>query len=135
MSGCWAPADDPLLSAYHDAEWGRPVLDDGGLFERLCLEGFQSGLSWRTVLVKRPAFREVFVGFEPGALASFGTDDGERLMAEAPTIRNPRKNGAVLTNARAMLPLDVGLAELVWSYEPEARPAPTTLAELPPTLP
>jgi DNA-3-methyladenine glycosylase I len=135
MSGCWAPANDPLLSAYHDEEWGRPVVDDRGLFERLCLEGFQSGLSWRTVLAKRPAFREVFAGFDPVVLSSFGGEDVERLMVDARIIRNRRKIEAVLTNARAMLALDGGLARLVWSYQPEQRPAPASLVELPATVP
>jgi DNA-3-methyladenine glycosylase I len=135
MSGCWASDADPLLAAYHDLEWGRPVADDRGLFERLCLEGFQSGLSWRTVLAKRPAFREVFADFDPAALAGFGPADVDRLMGDARIIRNRRKIEAVLTNARALLHLDRGLAELVWSFEPPPAPVPPTLADVPSTRP
>jgi len=135
VSGCWAPASDELLSDYHDREWGRPVVDEHGLFERLCLEGFQSGLSWRTVLAKRPAFREVFADFDPAVVATFDEADVERLMTDARIIRNRRKIEAVLTNARLVLAMDGGLAPLVWSYEPPERPAPASFADVPATLP
>lgn len=135
MSGCWAPASDPLLSDYHDTEWGRPVVDEQALFERMCLEGFQSGLSWRTVLAKRPAFREVFADFDPGAVAAYDEADVERLMGDARIIRNRRKIEAVLTNARLVVGLDGGFARLIWSYEPAERPVPRSLADVPSTVP
>jgi DNA-3-methyladenine glycosylase I len=135
MSGCWAPATDPLLSDYHDDEWGRPVADERTLFERMCLEGFQSGLSWRIVLAKRPAFREVFAGFDPTVIAGFGSQDVERLMGDARIIRNRRKIEAVVTNARLLLELDGSYPALLWSYEPPASPAPAELAAVPATSP
>jgi DNA-3-methyladenine glycosylase I len=133
MSGCWAPADDPLLGDYHDQEWGRPIGTVTGLFERMCLEGFQSGLSWRTVLAKRPAFREVFADFDPAVAAALSDADVERLMADARIIRNRRKIEAVRTNARLVGELDAEFVRLVWSYEAPPRPTPRTLAEVPPT--
>ena len=89
VSGCWAPASDQLLSDYHDVEWGRPLADERSLFERMSLEGFQSGLSWRTVLAKRPAFREVFAGFDPEIVARFTAADVDRLMARRPDHPQP----------------------------------------------
>ena len=100
----WA-AGDPLLREYYDTEWGMPVRDEAGLYERIVLEGFQSGLSWRTVLAKRPAFREVFHGFDPDAVAAMGEADVERLMGDARIIRNRRKIHAAVTNARATVAL------------------------------
>lgn len=135
VSGCWAPESDPLLSAYHDDEWGRPVADERALFERMSLEGFQSGLSWRTVLAKRPAFREVFADFEPAVVAAFSDADLDRLMGDARIIRHRRKIEAVRTNARLLLELDPGYPALLWSHEPPARPAPASLAEVAPTSP
>jgi DNA-3-methyladenine glycosylase I len=135
VSGCWAPASDPLLSDYHDEEWGRPVGDERTLFERMCLEGFQSGLSWRIVLAKRPAFREVFAGFDPVVIAGFGSQDVERLMGDARIIRNRRKIEAVVTNARLLLELGGSYPALLWSYEPPASPAPAELAAVPATSP
>jgi DNA-3-methyladenine glycosylase I len=135
MSGCWAPANDPLLSDYHDEEWGRPVGDERLLFERVSLEGFQSGLSWRTVLAKRPAFRAVFAEFDPVLVAAFTDLDVERLMSDARIIRNRRKIEAVITNARLLLDAPGELPRLLWSYEPADKPAPPTLAEVPPTSP
>ncbi len=135
MSGCWAPATDALLSGYHDDEWGRPVADERTLFERMCLEGFQSGLSWRIVLAKRPAFREVFAGFDPVAIAGFGPQDVDRLMGDPRIIRNRRKIEAVITNARLLLELDGSYPGLLWSYEPPASPAPAELAAVPATSP
>ena len=133
MPGCWA-GDDPLLVAYHDTEWGLPVTDERGLFERLSLEAFQSGLSWRTILVRRPAFRAAFAGFDPEAVAGFGAEDTERLLADPGIIRNSRKVAAVITNARAVLRLReaTGLPGLVWSHRPQPRPQPlASLAEVP----
>ncbi|WP_103064373.1 DNA-3-methyladenine glycosylase I [Actinomyces qiguomingii] len=132
----WA-AGDPLLRDYYDTEWGMPVRDERGVFERLSLEAFQSGLSWRTILVKRPAFREAFANFQPEAVADFGDEDVARLLADARIVRNRAKILATINNARATVALrdaddvDGGLAGLVWSYRPAATPAPRTLAEAP----
>src|ERR1700689_2491083 len=125
------PAD---YLAYHDQEWGWPVGDDGGLFERLCLEGFQSGLSWITILRKRDNFRSAFSGFEPSVVAGFGPDDVARLLADAGIVRNRAKIDAVITNARVMLDLPVGLAQTVWNYADTGSPArlaPLTTADNP----
>lgn len=127
----WA-AHDPLLREYYDTEWGMPVHDEAGLFERLVLEGFQSGLSWLTILRKRPAFREAFAGFSPDAVANFGPDDVARLMEDARIVRNQRKIDAAINNARAVIALrsDGGLGELIWSYSPEQTPQPRTMDEV-----
>ncbi|MCF4005775.1 DNA-3-methyladenine glycosylase I [Corynebacterium uropygiale] len=120
----WA-AKDELLRAYYDEEWGFPVRDEQGIFERICLEGFQSGLSWSTILRKRPAFREVCEGFDPEKVASFGEKTIAELLADERIIRNPRKIHAMIRNARATLQLREaeGLADLVWSFEePEPHP-------------
>jgi DNA-3-methyladenine glycosylase I len=121
--------------AYHDDEWGWPVRDDVGLFERLCLEGFQSGLSWLTILRKRENFRAAFSGFDPSIIAGYGTEDVSRLLADAGIVRNRAKIEAVINNARAMLDLPSGLAEVVWSYASDDRPAPRTTADIPPWTP
>jgi DNA-3-methyladenine glycosylase I len=129
---------DPLYEAYHDDEWGFPVTDERGLFERLCLEGFQSGLAWITILRKRPAFREAFAGFEPDAIARFDGADVERLMGDAGIVRNRAKIEATIANARATVDLrDSGspLSELIWAHRPEPRPAPKSLADMPAQLP
>ena len=128
----WA-ATDPLLREYYDTEWGMPVRDEAGLYERIVLEGFQAGLSWRTVLAKRPAFREVFHGFDPDAVAAMTEADVARLMGDARIIRNERKIRAAVTNARATVALREreGLVALVWSYQPERTPAPVRFAEVP----
>jgi DNA-3-methyladenine glycosylase I len=123
------------LSDYHDDEWGRPLGDERALFERMSLEGFQSGLSWRTVLAKRPAFREVFAGFDPEIVASFTAADVDRLMTDARIIRNRRKIEAVVTNARLLVDDPGSYPRLLWSFEPAAKPAPPTLADVPPTAP
>jgi DNA-3-methyladenine glycosylase I len=117
---CWTTAD-PAYVAYHDEEWGRPVTDERGLYERLCLEGFQSGLSWLTILRKRPAFRAAFAGFEPDAVAEFGPHDVERLLGDAGIVRHRGKIEAAIANARATLALrEAGtpLPSLVWSHRP-----------------
>jgi DNA-3-methyladenine glycosylase I len=129
----WGVAPDYV--AYHDGEWGRPVRDTVGLFERVSLEAFQSGLSWLTILRKRPAFRAAFAGFEPTAVAGFGSADVERLMADAGIVRNRRKIEATVTNARAVIALDGRLPELIWSCSPRPRPAPVTAAVVPATTP
>jgi DNA-3-methyladenine glycosylase I len=124
----------PEYIAYHDEEWGKPVRDDQGLYERLCLEAFQSGLSWLTILRKREAFRAAFAGFDPVQVAAFGEDDVACLMADAGIVRNRMKIDAAIANARAALELD-SLTELLWSFAPEPRPAPRTLADVPAVTP
>ena len=129
---------DPLYEAYHDDEWGHPVTDERGLFERVSLEAFQSGLSWLTILRKRDAFRAAFADFEPDAVARFGSDDVERLLGDAGIVRNRAKIEATIANARATVDLrDAGtpLDELVWSHRPAARPAPASFADVPAQVP
>jgi len=122
--------------AYHDDEWGRPLRGDDRIFERLTLEAFQSGLSWLTILRKREAFRRAFAGFSIAAVAGFGADDVERLMADAGIVRNRAKIEAAVTNARAAAGLPDGLSVLAWSFQPTgARPAPVTLDDVPSTSP
>ncbi len=121
----WSQAAPEFL-AYHDTEWGFPVRDDHRLFEKLCLEGFQSGLSWRTILNKRPAFRAAFQDFDFDAIARFGPDDVERLMQDAGIVRHRGKIGAVLNNAKcaqAVVEQEGSLAAFIWGYEPKAPPA------------
>ena len=128
----WA-AVDPLLREYYDTEWGMPVRDERGLFERISLEAFQSGLSWATILRKRPAFRAAFDDFSPDAVAGYGDRDVERLSADAGIVRNRRKIEATIANARATVGLrsSGGLVELVWSFQPGTTPAPTSYDEVP----
>ncbi len=130
----WATSTPDYL-AYHDDEWGRPVRDERGLYERMTLEAFQSGLSWLTILRKREAFREVFLDFDFDAVATFGDDDVERLMADARIVRNRAKIEATLANARALVALhDAGetLAALVWSARPDPDPpAPVEHGDVP----
>ncbi|MCR8670898.1 DNA-3-methyladenine glycosylase I [Agrococcus sp. HG114] len=132
----WA-ASDPLLREYYDTEWGMPVRDETGLFERLSLEAFQSGLSWATILRKRPAFRAAFAGFEADAVARFDDDDTARLLGDAGIVRNRRKIEATIANARATVRLreDGGLPALIWSFQPATTPAPRSHAEVPTTSP
>jgi DNA-3-methyladenine glycosylase I len=134
----WA-ASDPLMQAYYDTEWGMPVRDETGMFERISLEAFQSGLSWATILRKRPAFREAFAGFDPAAVAEFGDPDVERLMADAGIVRNRAKVLATITNARATLALrddpEGDLAAFVWSFRPADTPRPYSHADVPTTSP
>lgn len=126
-----------VLQDYHDTEWGVPVTGEAGLFERLCLEGFQSGLSWLTVLNKRDRFREVFHGFDPDAVAAMGTTDVDRLLTDPGIIRHRGKIEATLRNARATVALraDGGLEALVERHLPDQTPRPETTAELPTTSP
>jgi DNA-3-methyladenine glycosylase I len=128
----WA-ASDPLMQAYYDTEWGMPVRDETGMFERISLEAFQSGLSWATILRKRPAFREAFDGFDPERVAAYDDSDVDRLMGDAGIVRNLRKVHATITNARATVALreDGGLVDLVWSFRPEATPSPASYADVP----
>jgi DNA-3-methyladenine glycosylase I len=130
----WA-GSAPEYVEYHDAEWGRPVRTDDGLFERLTLEAFQSGLAWITILRKRPAFRQAFAGFRIGKVAAFGEADRERLLADAGIVRNRAKIDAALANARVAAELPGGLAALIWSYAPKQRPRPKRLADVPATSP
>ena len=125
----------PEYVAYHDEEWGRPVHGDTAIFERLCLEGFQSGLSWLTILRKRENFRAAFAGFDAATVAGFGDQDVARLLADAGIIRNRAKINAVINNARAALDLPGGLSELVWKYADDPSPAPRTLADVPGSTP
>jgi DNA-3-methyladenine glycosylase I len=128
----------PEYLAYHDVEWGRPVRGDDALFERLCLEAFQSGLSWLTILRKREGFRAAFAGFEPERVAAFGDDDVARLMADTAIVRNRLKIEAAIANAKAVAAMErdgESLAELLWSFAPGERPAPRTLAEVPAVTP
>lgn len=118
---CW-PASDPLYVAYHDEEWGRPVTDERGLYERFCLEGFQSGLSWLTILRKRESFRRAFAEFDPDAVVRFTERDVVRLLGDAGIVRHRGKIEATIANARGVLSLrEAGtpLQELVWSFAPE----------------
>ncbi|MBA3575858.1 MAG: DNA-3-methyladenine glycosylase I [Pseudonocardiales bacterium] len=118
---------------YHDSEWGRPVTSTDGLFERITLEAFQSGLSWLTILRKRPAFRAAFGGFAPATVAAYGGGDVARLLADRGIVRNRAKIEATLSNARAVLALDVPLADLMWEHAPDpaGHPAPVTSADVP----
>jgi len=130
---CWWGSSTPEYARYHDEEWGRPVRDDRGLFERMSLEAFQSGLSWLTILRKRENFRAAFAGFEIERVAAFGDDDVARLMADAGIVRNRAKVDATIANARAAL--EVPLAELLWSFAPEPRPRPRSRADVPAVTP
>ena len=135
---CW-PATDPLYVAYHDEEWGRPVRGEQRLLERLCLEGFQSGLSWITILRKRESFRAAFAGFDPVVVARFGDADVRRLMADAGIVRNRAKIDATIANARATVALHAAgetLDALLWSYaDGETRPPPRSLRDMPAATP
>jgi DNA-3-methyladenine glycosylase I len=126
----------PDYVAYHDEEWGRPLHGDAALYERLSLEAFQSGLSWITILRKRPAFRAAFAGFDPQVVSTYGEADVARLLADAGIVRNRAKVEATIANARAILDLDEPLDTLLWSFAPPAdRPAPRTRADLAATTP
>src|ERR1700744_3434907 len=123
----------PDYVAYHDIEWGRPVRGDRLIFERLCLEAFQSGLSWLTILRKRENFRKAFAGFDLELVAAFTDTDVARLLADTGIVRNRAKVNAAITNARAALEVKEGVSDLVWSYaETGPQPAPRTLADVPP---
>jgi DNA-3-methyladenine glycosylase I len=121
----------PEYVAYHDDEWGRPVHGDQAIFERLCLEAFQSGLSWLIILRKRENFRKAFAGFDIQQVAAYTDADAARLLADAGIVRNRAKINAAINNARAALAVEEGLSDLFWSYaEPEPRPAPKSLADV-----
>ena len=133
----WAEGSTEAILAYHDEEWGRPVRDERGLFEKLSLEAFQSGLSWITILRRRETFRAAFADFDPERVAAFETRDVELLMADPGIIRNRAKIEATIANARATLALrEAGepLAELVWGHRPAPRPARASFADTPATV-
>ena len=133
---CAWGANDPEYRRYHDEEWGSPLRDARRLYEKLCLEGFQAGLSWITILRRRPAFREVFHDFDPERVAAMGERDVERLLGDARIIRHRGKIEATIQNARATLALDEPLDELLWSFAPSPREAPFTyFGEVPATTP
>jgi DNA-3-methyladenine glycosylase I len=133
---CWWGAASPEYVAYHDEEWGRPVRDDRGVYERLVLEGFQSGLSWLTILRKRENFRKAFANFEIEYVARFGQRDVRRLLNDAGIVRHRGKIEAAIANAKAAAALDRPLAELVWSFAPpRRRKAPRALGDLPSITP
>jgi DNA-3-methyladenine glycosylase I len=134
---CWT-SSDPAYNEYHDHEWGRPVTEERGLLERLCLEGFQSGLSWLTILRKREAFRAAFANFDPEKVARFGEGDVDRLLANAGIVRHRGKIEAAIANARGTLALrDAGtpLEELVWSHRPVKHRSPRRRADWRSTTP
>lgn len=132
----WALGSPDMLT-YYDTEWGLPIRDERGLFERLSLEAFQSGLSWSTILRKRENFRSVFANFDPDTVAGFGEDRVAELLLDAGIIRHRGKITATIQNAAATVALrdEGGLADLIWSYRPEQTPAPHTFEELPTTSP
>jgi DNA-3-methyladenine glycosylase I len=124
---------DPLLRDYYDQEWGLPVTDEQGLYERICLEGFQAGLSWATILRKRPAFRAAFAGFDPDAVARFTPADVDRLLQDPGIVRNRLKVRSAVTNAQATLALrkDGGLVDFVWQFKPADTPRPAVHSDIP----
>jgi len=133
---CWWAFSAPEYVGYHDDEWGRPVTSDDGLFERLTLEAFQSGLSWLTILRKRDAFRSAFAGFDIARVAEFGQADVERLLADASIVRNRAKIEAAIANARAArqaVEEEGSLAALLWRFAPPRRRAPRRRDDLPAT--
>jgi DNA-3-methyladenine glycosylase I len=132
----WATTH-PLNLEYHDTEWGMPVRGERELYERIMLEAFQSGLSWLTILAKRPAFRAAFADFDPDVVARFTDDDIERLMTDASIVRNRQKITAARTNALATIALrqQGGLDALIWSHKPETTPTPRTVADVPASTP
>ncbi|MCX4627755.1 DNA-3-methyladenine glycosylase I [Streptomyces sp. NBC_00354] len=132
----WALATEDYI-AYHDTEWGRAVHGDDALYERLCLEAFQSGLSWLTILRRREGFRTAFAGFVIAEVAEFGPADAERLLADEGIIRNRAKIDATLANAKVLAGWEPGeLDALIWSHAPEPdRPAPATISEVPAVTP
>ena len=128
---CWWCVGDPIYERYHDQEWGRPVADDTRIFEKLCLEGFQSGLSWLTILRKRENFRRAFRSFDPEALSRFTARSVDRLMQDTGIVRNRAKIEATINNARRyreMLKEVRSLAAYVWSFEPDPKSRPKSLS-------
>jgi DNA-3-methyladenine glycosylase I len=136
LARCRWGASTPDYERYHDDEWGKPVHEADALYEKLCLEAFQSGLSWLTILRKREAFRTAVAGFQMAAVAQFGPGDVERLMGDAGIVRNRAKIEAAIANAKAANEID-DLSALLWSFAPapDGRPAPRTYADVPATTP
>lgn len=133
---CGWVGDDDEYRRYHDEEWGVPLHGDRALFEKMSLEGFQAGLSWITILRKRPRFREAFAGFDPEVVSGFGTDDVERLMADAGIVRNRAKIAAAIGNAAVVVAMAEGeLDALMWSFAPQPGPRPAALGDVPATTP
>ena len=132
----WAGATEEYM-AYHDLEWGKPVHDEHGLYERLMLEAFQSGLSWLTILRKREGIRDAFCSFDPEKVAGFTGEDIERLMLDARIIRNRQKINAAVTNAKATIALREhgGLDALIWSFAPSSTSVPQSTHEVPAITP
>ena len=131
MKRCWWPGEDELYIRYHDEEWGRPVVDDRRLFEKICLEGFQSGLSWITILRKRDNFRKAFRNFDPAAVARFTARDVQRLLKDAGIIRHRGKIESTINNAKRALELvdeKGSLAAYFWSWEPQAASRPKKIS-------
>lgn len=128
----WASVD-PMLRSYYDTEWGMPVTDEQGLYERISLEAFQAGLSWATILRKRPAFRAAFADFHPDTVAAFTETDVETLLTNSGIVRNALKIRAAITNARATIALreERGLVDFVWSFQPSVTPTPQTFDQIP----
>ena len=127
MKRCWWPGEDELYIEYHDREWGRPVVDDHRLFEKICLEGFQSGLSWITILRKRDNFRKAFRSFDPAVVSKFGARDVQRLLKDAGIVRHRGKIESTINNAKRALDLieeHGSLAAYFWSWEPKASSRP-----------
>jgi DNA-3-methyladenine glycosylase I len=127
---CWWPGTDPLYVRYHDEEWGRPVRDDHRLFEKICLEGFQAGLSWLTILRKREHFREAFAGFNPAEVSRFGPGDVERLLKHDGIVRHRGKIESTINNARRALDLQKEFGSLTryfWRWEPPVATRPRRL--------
>ena len=138
ITRCWWPGAHPDYLDYHDTEWGVPVHDDQRLLEKVCLEGFQSGLSWLTILRKRPRFREVFAGFDPQVVAAYDDVDVQRLLGDAGIIRHEGKIRATIANARATLAVQQrhgSLDAFVWSFAPTDHSRPMTIADVPATTP
>lgn len=136
IARCAWVGDDAEYRRYHDEEWGFPLHGDRPLFEKMSLEGFQAGLSWITILRKRPRFREVFAGFEPAAVADFGEADVERLMADAGIIRNRAKILATISNAQLVVEMAEGeLDAFLWAFAPSTWERPATFADVRATTP
>ena len=131
MKRCWWPGEDELYVRYHDEEWGRPIADDRRLFEKICLEGFQSGLSWITILRKRENFRKAFKDFDPPVVARFGARDVQRLVKDAGIVRHRGKIESTINNAKRALELieeQGSLAAYFWSWEPDASTRPKRIS-------
>ncbi len=135
LARCPWGASSAEYVVYHDTEWGRPLHGDQAMFERLTLEAFQSGLSWITILRKRPSFRQAFAGFDIPTVAAFDEADVERLMGDAGIVRNRAKVRAAISNAQAAAALPDGLSALLWSFQPAPRPAPRVSDGLPAVTP